>query len=115
MSRPNPDEKTIQHIEQLFSMFIWNKKPAKINTKLLIARSYEEGGLQMVNIANFINSLKLSWIIRFVCKQIPEKILRIFFCVNEIISQGPNNQGQSVLGRYHIGMDQIWKRFQPKV
>ena len=43
--------------------FIWNKKPDKIKRKQLI-QNYQNGGLKMLDIDLFINSLKCSWIKR---------------------------------------------------
>ena len=43
--------------------FIWNSKPEKIKRKHL-TQTYQKGGLKMLNIDLFINSIKCSWIKR---------------------------------------------------
>ena len=43
--------------------FIWDGKPDKIKRDILI-QDYEQGGLKMIDIENFILSLKVSWIKR---------------------------------------------------
>ena len=43
--------------------FIWNSKPDKIKRKELL-QNYHNGGLRMLDIDLFINSLKSSWIKR---------------------------------------------------
>ena len=43
--------------------FLWNNKPDKIKRKQLI-QNYQNGGLRMLDIDLFINSLKCSWIKR---------------------------------------------------
>jgi len=112
ISLPNPDDKTIQNLEQLFSRFIWNKKPPKINRKQL-AKLYDEGGLQMVNINNYINSLKLSWIRRFVLQQNSGNIFPQKYFLNEIITLGPNNQGYTprVDNQFWADVILAWERF----
>ena len=41
--------------------FIWDGKPDKIKRSTLI-QNYEKGGIKMINIENFIMSLKVTWI-----------------------------------------------------
>ena len=43
--------------------FLWDKKPDKIKRQI-ISQKYENGGLKMIDIYKFINSLKTSWIKR---------------------------------------------------
>ena len=58
-----PDQKTIKQINDIMYDFLWDKKPAKIKRDTII-QQYEDGGLKMVEIEKFINSLKCSWIKR---------------------------------------------------
>ena len=58
---PNPDSTLIDKI--MFS-FWWNKKPSKIKQATII-KQYGEGGLKMINIMAFIETLKSTWIRRF--------------------------------------------------
>ena len=68
ISIPNPDEQFLQSISSIFYSFIWNSKVDKIKRDIM-TQSYHEGGLKMVNIKVFIDSLKLSWIRRLIQKQ----------------------------------------------
>ena len=43
--------------------FLWNKKPSKLKQTTVI-KQYEEGGLKMVNLIAFMESVKLTWIRR---------------------------------------------------
>ena len=58
---PSPSSDVIMHLNQIFYSFIWNNKPHKIS-KRQITNNYIKGGLQMVNLENFIMSHKLVWI-----------------------------------------------------
>jgi hypothetical protein len=89
ISLPNPDDKTIKNLDQLLSAFIWNKKPPKISKKQF-AKTYEEGGLNMININNYIDSLKLTWIRRFFSKQSQWNIFPHKYGLIETVTVGPN-------------------------
>ena len=60
---PNPDQCTIQKLQQLFFKFIWDNKPDKIN-RTRICSDYIQGGLRMFDLDSFISSLKCTWIRR---------------------------------------------------
>ena len=47
--------------------FIWDKKPDKINRKIL-CQNYNNGGLKMIDIKTFVLSLKASWVKRILDK-----------------------------------------------
>ena len=57
-SLPNPPPQTVKIIEKLMYEFIWDGKPEKIKRDILTMGS-ESGGLKMIDIDNFINSLKI--------------------------------------------------------
>ena len=61
LTLPNPPICFIDNINKLFYDFIWNGKPDKIKRKQL-CNGYDYGGLKMIDIRNFIQALKLSWI-----------------------------------------------------
>ena len=52
----------LKQINDFFYDFLW-KGPAKIK-QTVIVKQYIEGGLKMINIKAFINSLKATWIRR---------------------------------------------------
>jgi hypothetical protein len=60
---PSPTESTLNEIKGLCYKFIWNKKPDKIKRKVITQR-YDLGGLKMIDIDKYVNSLKAGWIKR---------------------------------------------------
>ena len=63
LSLPNPGKHFITDLMLLFYDFIWNGKKDKIKRKTL-CKPLEEGGLNMIDVNVFIESLKLkvTWI-----------------------------------------------------
>ena len=62
---PSPNNILLnQFINKLFG-FIWNEKPDKIKRNS-ISQSYELGGLKMIDVKQYIKSLKLTWIRRMI-------------------------------------------------
>ena len=62
---PAPPKETTKRIEQKNFAFLWDHKPDKIK-RIIMYKSYEEGGLRMTNIHCFESSLKLSWVKRLI-------------------------------------------------
>ena len=60
MSIPNPDQSVINKLQSTFFKFIWDDKPDKIGRKQLCS-DYMRGGLCMIDLKNFICSLKCTW------------------------------------------------------
>ena len=63
LSLPNPNKQYFEEIQQMFYRFIWGNKPDKIKRSQLI-QDYFLGGLKMVNIEDFADSLKTTWLRR---------------------------------------------------
>ena len=63
MSLPNPNHKLLSELDTLFFNYVWNSKRDRVARKL-ITKDYKEGGLKMIELSNFIKSLKLTWIRR---------------------------------------------------
>lgn len=63
MSLPNPDTETIKYINSLFYTFIWNSPVHRVKIDVL-EMNYEDGGLKMININNFIAAMKCTWVRR---------------------------------------------------
>ena len=61
LSLPNPGKQFITDLMLLFYDFIWNGKKDKIKRKTL-CKPLEEGGLNMIDVNVFIESLKVTWI-----------------------------------------------------
>ena len=72
-----------KEIESKCFKFIWKGKPDKVKRNTLIGK-YEEGGLRMIDIGSYFESLKASWVSRLIgeeksnWKLIPRKYLNIF-------------------------------------
>lgn len=56
---PNPPSKTILEIERNLLQYIWNSKTHKVSKNCII-QSYEKGGLQMLCLKSFMQSLKIT-------------------------------------------------------
>ena len=61
LPRPTPDK--IKTINNLFYSFIWDDKPDKINRNRMI-KSFQKGGLNMIDTEKFIHALKYTWVKR---------------------------------------------------
>ena len=44
--------------------FIWNDKPEKIK-RTIINKSYDQGGLKMIDLEKFVHALQLTWVKRY--------------------------------------------------
>ena len=73
LALPSPEPAIIKEIEKLIFKFLWNNKPDKIKRSYLY-RQYDLGGLKMVNITEFIKSLKLSWLKRYHLQDVKWKV-----------------------------------------
>ena len=62
ISLPNPNTTIIAKLNKVFFDFLW-EGPAKIK-QTVIVKNYIEGGLKMINLIAFLDSLKLSWLRR---------------------------------------------------
>ena len=65
MSIPLPGKDFCENLSKKLYKFVWDDKPEKIKCGIL-SQSKVNGGLKMPNIANFIYSLKCSWIRRII-------------------------------------------------
>lgn len=63
ISLPNPTDETINKLQRSFFQFIWQSGTDRIKREVLM-QSYENGGLKMINIRNYITALKSTWIRR---------------------------------------------------
>ena len=60
---PNPSEDFIKTLQNMCFNFLWSNGPDKIK-RAVAMQGYENGGLRMINVSQFINALKISWIRR---------------------------------------------------
>ena len=65
---PDPEPNFLQRLETLLFRFLWDDKPNKIN-KNCIYLSKEEGGLDMVNVYDYIACLKIGWLKKILCNE----------------------------------------------
>ena len=57
---PDPGREFLKRIDNLFFKFLWDQKPNKISkTQMFLDR--EDGGFKMVNIFDFVATLKIGW------------------------------------------------------
>lgn len=62
-SLPNPNADMITDLNKMFFNFLWKCSPDKTKRKVIV-QDYKDGGLKMVDVQNFMNALKVSWIRR---------------------------------------------------
>ena len=58
-SLPNPGEIIMKRLNNMFYNFLWSGKPDKIK-RILLTQDYNNGGLRMVDLENFIYSMKMT-------------------------------------------------------
>ncbi|MCG7878665.1 MAG: reverse transcriptase domain-containing protein [Candidatus Thiodiazotropha endolucinida] len=62
---PNPSDETILKLNRMFFQFIWQSPTDRIKREVM-CQDYDNGGLKMVQLSNYINALKISWIRRLI-------------------------------------------------
>lgn len=67
LALPNPNQIFIKTLNDLFHEFLW-RGPNRVKNAVLV-RNYIDGGLNMIDIVNFIISLKLTWIRRLLLNE----------------------------------------------
>ena len=88
-SIPSPTDRAIKNLNCLFYSFIWDDKPHKISKKQ-ITNCYIKGGLQMINLDNFIMAQKLVWIKRLSTSEAPwTNLLSASVSVKRLYTLGP--------------------------
>ena len=60
---PDPPQTFLKELDNILLRFLWGGKTNRIK-KTTICKSYEEGGLRMIDIYSFLASLKIGWIKR---------------------------------------------------
>ena len=66
LALPNPSEK-IEDIQDMFYNYLWDKGPDELK-RCVVCQNYYKGGLRMVDVKIFMESLKLTWIHRILLK-----------------------------------------------
>ena len=68
LALPNPTAETLKEMERMFYKFIWDGKRDSIK-RTRLTQGYANGGLCMIEMKTFLNSLKLSWLRRLFLSQ----------------------------------------------
>ena len=87
---PDPTTDFINEVDQLLLRFLWGGKTNKIK-KATICKSYEEGGLKMIDLNSFLSAMKLSWIRRLNIKSELQPLWSSFYPIlNKLEHFGEN-------------------------
>lgn len=105
-SLPTPSKFVLNQIEKLMYAFIWENKPEKVKRSTL-TQEYEMGGIKMVDIEKFIQSLKISWIKRILNQNSSSAIQKIY--LNKL-----NNYGNKLYFECDFHEIDIHKSFEKK-
>ena len=66
---PDPPLETLKTLKQQSFELIWNNERDKIKRDT-ITKPYEDGGLRMVDLNQYLNSINITWVKRFADKEI---------------------------------------------
>ena len=89
ISIPNPSDTILKELNNMFYEFLW-EGPAKIKQSVVV-KEYCEGGLKMINLKAFMNSMKITWLRRIIVTDSPwQSVIRNTINFNEIFSFGTN-------------------------
>ena len=81
-SLPTPSKFVLNQIEKkTMYAFIWDNNPEKVKRDTLI-QEYEMGGMKIVDMEKFIQSLKISWIKRILNQNNNSAIQKIYLLKN---------------------------------
>ena len=80
MTIPSPDNNFIKKVNLSLFAFLWDNIPDKIKW-VYVTQDYTNGGLRMVYIEGFIQSLKLTWMNRLF-KSDSQPWLQLFWKIN---------------------------------
>ena len=69
-SLPTPQENIVKKITKILFEFLWDGKPDKISRERVI-QNKKSGGLEMIDLENFIKGLQVNWIKRLLGKEQP--------------------------------------------
>ena len=119
MSLPSPSEEVILDLERYFFNFLWNNGPDKIKRTVSV-KNYRDGGLKMLKVKPFIESLKISWLRRIISgdKKWKNLILHLVPDLTNFVNYGTD----FILQRLRYITNPFWKEvfkswigFQKKV
>lgn len=79
ISLPTPNEAFLSSLNRAIFKFLWKSKVDKVKRQI-VTQDYTKGGLRMLDVYNFVSSLKCSWIKRLTLK--PKPWMDIFLEIN---------------------------------
>ena len=65
MTLPSPTDLFLKTFNQMLFRYLWDDKPDKIK-RVQITQDYLNGGIKMIDIKNFVLSIKITWIRRLI-------------------------------------------------
>ena len=65
---PDPCSNFLKQVNMLFFKFLWNGKPNKIKSDY-ICQDYDEGGIRMVNVFDYLAYIKINCFKRYLCNE----------------------------------------------
>ena len=87
ISIPNPNDQILTELNKIFFEFLW-EGPAKIKQNVVV-KQYCEGGIKMINLKAFINSMKLTWLKRMILSDSPwQSVIKKTISFDELLSLG---------------------------
>ena len=86
---PNPSANTISKLNKIFFAFVWQSSTDRIKWDVLM-QDFEQGGLRMIHLENYINALKLGWVRRLFLNDSRYKLLfqSIYVNVESLLNRG---------------------------
>ena len=88
LSLPSPNVLCLKELYNTFSKFLWSGKPSKWRKEILEGEVHH-GGLKLHNIALFDQTLKLSWLRRFLSSKSKWTVFPNSFELNHAFIFGP--------------------------
>ena len=111
---PTPDEKFLKELEKLIFSFIWNDKPDRIKRDVLTL-DYKLGGLKMINVRNFIKSMKISWVRRLLFEEKSwSNIIKLKIVCEKLLTCGTDyisNVIPNIQNKFWSDVFKAWEEF----
>lgn len=104
----NPKKETISYLKKTIFEFLWKSKIDKVK-RSVITQDYSSGGLKMVDINNFITSLKCSWIKRLTKSHKPWMDFLFSIYGNDFLQKLFDFGGSFVIECLHKVNNDFWK------
>ena len=81
--------KSLKEVNDLMFKFLWDNKGNKIKRTDMIA-DYQDGGLKMLDIIEFNEVLKITWILKYISDDCQAKWKSLFDFISIYLSLGLN-------------------------